>query len=108
MKAKWIYFVWPDQKRVLTNKKSCPNCGEYRKIERLVTFVMHPQMGLFKPYRCKSCGFPIDVATGDRLEHINKNGRDYPLDRTLHPDVPLVYDLVKEAKEKEAAEDVVQ
>jgi len=89
MKAKWIYLVWTDYKRVLTNRKSCPSCGEYRKIERIVTFVLHSDMGLVKPYRCKSCGFHIDVATGDRLDHINKNGRDYPLDRTIRSDIPL-------------------
>lgn len=89
MKAKYVYFVWEDFKQVLTNKRSCPNCGEYRRIEKIVTFIMHREMGLFEPYRCKSCGFRINVATGDRLEHINKVGRDYPLDRTLYPDVPL-------------------
>lgn len=54
VKAKWIYMVWTDYKRVLTNKRSCPNCGEYRKIEKLVTFIMHPQMGIFKPYNARA------------------------------------------------------
>ena len=99
VKAKYVYYVWTDAKQVLTNKRSCPNCGEHRRIERLVTFIIHPQMGLFKPFRCKSCGFHINVATGDRLEHINKVGRDYPLDRTLYPDVPLFGEKKDEANE---------
>ncbi len=102
MKAKYIYWVnGTKYKRAITNKRSCPNCGEYRRIERLVTFVMIQGLGIYKPYRCKECDYPILVATGDQLEHINENGRNYPLNRDLHPDVPLYYDLIKEAKEKE-------
>ena len=105
MKAKYIYWVnGTKYKRAITNKRSCPNCGEYRRIERLVTFVVIDGLGLYEPYRCKECDYAILVATGDQLEHINKNGRDYPLDRDIHPDVPLYYDLIKEAKEKEQHE----
>ena len=105
MKAKWIYWVnGTKYKRAMTNKRSCPNCGEYRRIERLVTFLMIQGLGIFEPYRCKKCGYHFLVATGKLLERINKVGRDYPLDRTLHPDVPLYDDMVKEAKEKEQHE----
>lgn len=69
-----------------------------------MTFVMIQRLGIFKPYRCKKCDYHILVATGDLLERINKVGRDYPLDRDVHPDVPLYYDLIKEAKEKEQHE----
>ncbi len=102
MKAKWLYWVSGTRyKRALTNKRSCPNCEEYRRIERLMTFIIIQGLGIFKPYRCKKCDYPILVATGTMLERVNKVGRDYPLDRTVYPDVPLYYDMVKEAKEKE-------
>ena len=95
IQSKWVYIVNEDKnyKQILTNKKSCPVCGEYRKIERVVTFIMQMGVGLMKPYRCKSCGFGmILVGTGDLLDHINEVGRNYPIDRGIYPDIPLFGD----------------
>ena len=95
---KWIYVIHPSKeyKQVLTNKKSCPDCGEYRRIEKLVSMVIQPGVGIYRPHKCKACGMEINIGTGSLLVHINKNGRPYPLDRIIQPDIPLWSELRKE------------
>ncbi len=94
MPPKWIYLVDKvrNYKELITNKRSCPVCRESRRIERVVTFVVCPGVGIMKPYHCKSCGASILVGTGELLDYVNERGRNYPIDTAIFPDIPLLKD----------------
>lgn len=106
MPSKWVYLVNEEKnyKELLTNKRSCPVCGEYRKIERFVTFIVMPRIGIVKPYICKSCGAHINIATGGLLDHVNERGRDYPIDPDIFPDIPLIGDVKIPSKDQASSQ----
>jgi len=108
MENKWAYILQKEHKQVLTNRKSCPVCGEYRRIKKLVSFVVLPGFGMVRPYVCGKCGCNINVALHGLMDHVNKNGRPYPIDLAIRPDIPLFKDWRKEQDDQSSEGETTQ
>jgi len=89
---KWFFLIYEKDKlkRIVTNKRKCVMCGEYRKLKRISTFFLTRSLGIYHPYVCQSCGHKFYIPLSEPIiDHLNKFGRTSPITSELIGDFKI-------------------